>query len=105
MLEQNEKLRQSQSKAVKARALVDELRASMNRFDSALFAIGEACDKDEELRTWILDDMRLKMPKAVDGMEVTVEIFRQRFGVKSYRNPKKVEKAVVADYTEFKQVN
>jgi hypothetical protein len=49
--------------------------------------------------------MNLKMPGAVDSMERTVEVFRQRFGVKSYRDPKKVEKAVVADYTEFKQVN
>lgn len=106
MLEQNEKLRQSQSKSVKAHALIEELRAAMGRFNSAATAIDRACQSDAELATIIYGDMDFPMSDVVTAMERSVEALRTRFGVKSRRGDiKRVEKEVLPDYAEFKQIN
>jgi hypothetical protein len=100
-----QKQREAQSKSVKAHTLIEELRAAMGRFNSAATAIDRACQNDAELATIIYGDMDFPMSDVVTAMERSVEALRTRFGVKSRRgDTKRVEKEVLPDYTEFKQV-
>jgi chemotaxis protein histidine kinase CheA len=101
-LDAMQKQREAQSKTVKARALLDELRAAMGRFDTAMEAVGEAI-KDPEMRDIILHDLDFKVGDAVHGMEVTVKKF-YAMGIRPrYVEHTRTEKAI-PEYIEAKMV-
>jgi flagellar biosynthesis GTPase FlhF len=97
-----QKQREAKSKSVKARALLDELRAAMGRFDTAMEAVGDAI-KDPEMRDIILHDLDFKVGDAVHGMDVTVKKF-YAMGIRPRYEENKREEKVIPEYVEAKQV-